>query len=148
MQVDDFRVYIYIYMYGLYQNFEGYIQQYSPENNNFLSVADILSEAEGRRQKISRGQKFLVRGVILLDIARERFDITNIYSFQYVFFYTHRFFKFWRKNIWNFSKQKYTPSFFFFDFWFYFPKSELKKNCFRKKKQTKKKTKKREKKIL
>ena len=52
-------------MYGLYQIFEGYIQQYSPENENFLS------EAEGRGQKICRGQKILVRGAIVLDIARE-----------------------------------------------------------------------------
>ena len=58
-------------MYGLYQIFEGYIQQYSPENENFLSEADFLSEAEGRGQKIGRGHKILVRGAILLDIARE-----------------------------------------------------------------------------
>ena len=123
-------------MYGLYQNFEGYIQQYSPENNNFLSVADILSEAEGRRQKIGRGQKFLVRGVILLDIARERFDITNIYSFiPSIFFYdTPRFFECLRKKKWNFSKKKLYPQIFFFDFCFFSQiRIKKKKNfCFKK----------------
>ena len=82
-------------MYRLYQIFEGYIQQYSPENDNFLSEADFLSEAEGREQKI------LVRGAIVLDIARERFDITNIYSFiPSIFFYdTPRFFENLREKI-------------------------------------------------
>ena len=40
------------YMYRLYQIFEGYIQQYSPENDNFLSEADFLSEAEHEKDLI------------------------------------------------------------------------------------------------